>query len=153
MGRRAAGRHPGSIERRRTASCCGADRNFLPHNYSRGQNAMDAGAPALAPRASGAHFSLLSADDLYLFNQGTHVKLYDKLGAHQSTVDGDAGTQFAVWAPHARDLNVEAYGCGCYALRPRATSGIWEGFIPGQGAGTVYNYRVISQFGAFQAEK
>jgi 1,4-alpha-glucan branching enzyme len=105
------------------------------------------------PRHGGGAESLLSADDLYLFNQGTHVRLYDKLGAHLRTVDGARGVQFAVWAPNAREVTVEAYGQGSYPLRPRANSGIWEAFAPNLSAGAIYKYRVVSRFGAYQAAK
>jgi len=49
---------------------------------------------------------LLTDDDLYLFNQGSHFRLYDKLGAHLMTVDGRVGTYFAVWAPEALEVYV-----------------------------------------------
>jgi 1,4-alpha-glucan branching enzyme len=114
---------------------------------------MDRNDALVIDRESLAHASLLSADDLYLFNQGTHVKLYDKLGAHPRRIDGTAGVQFAVWAPNAREATVEAYGRGSYPLRPRADSGIWENFIPGLEPGTIYKYRIVSQFGGYQAEK
>ena len=105
-----------------------------------------------ADRGAGAE-SLLSADDLYLFNQGTHVRLYDKLGAHLRTVNGAHGVQFAVWAPNAREVTVEAYGQGSYPLGPRANSGIWETFVPNLSAGAIYKYRVVSRFGAYEGEK
>src|SRR5438309_12117325 len=51
-------------------------------------------------------FSLLTDHDLYLFNEGTHYRLYDKLGAHVVTHDGVKGTYFAVWAPNAEAVSV-----------------------------------------------
>src|SRR5688572_33367599 len=50
--------------------------------------------------------SHLTNEDLYLFNEGSHFRLYDKLGAHPTEVDGIAGTHFAVWAPNARSVSV-----------------------------------------------
>src|SRR5215510_5311321 len=50
--------------------------------------------------------SLLSDHDLYLFNEGSHVKLYERLGAHIRTINGTAGTNFAVWAPDAEQVFV-----------------------------------------------
>ena len=50
--------------------------------------------------------SLLNADDLFLFNEGTHNRIYEKLGAHPSTVNGESGTFFSVWAPSARSVSV-----------------------------------------------
>ena len=106
---------------------------------------------AAEPR--GQRASLLTADDLYLFNQGTHVQLYDKLGAHPRTLDGAPGVQFAVWAPNARSVSVEAYGRGSFPLRPRADSGIWEAFVPGLSAGILYKYRVASRQNSYRADK
>ena len=75
--------------------------------------------------------SLLSDQDLYLFNEGTHLRLYDKLGAHPR----DDGTHFAVWAPNASAVGVMGDWNGWDADRQpltlRGPSGIWEGFVPG----------------------
>lgn len=108
---------------------------------------------AQAERPRGAPESLLTADDLYLFNQGTHVQLYDKLGAHPRTLDGAPGVQFAVWAPNAKSVTVEAYGQGSFPLRPRADSGIWDAFVPGLAAGAIYKYRIVSRLNGYLIEK
>jgi hypothetical protein len=50
--------------------------------------------------------SLLKDDDIYLFKEGTHLRLYEKLGAHPLTVEGEDGTYFAVWAPDAKRVFV-----------------------------------------------
>ncbi|HEV3005719.1 MAG TPA: alpha-amylase family glycosyl hydrolase, partial [Pirellulales bacterium] len=97
--------------------------------------------------------SLLTDDDLYLFNEGSHVRLYEKLGAHTLTLDGLPGVQFAVWAPNAREVTVEAFGEGNHPLRPRASSGIWEGFVPGLAPGALYKYRIHSRVDDYQVEK
>ena len=47
--------------------------------------------------------------DTYLFAQGNHYEIFDKLGAHVETIDGVTGTRFAVWAPHARSVSVVGY--------------------------------------------
>jgi hypothetical protein len=52
------------------------------------------------------HISLLSDDDLYLFNQGSHFRLYEKLGAHPMRREGLQGSYFAVWAPDAEQVFV-----------------------------------------------
>src|SRR4030043_1891628 len=79
--------------------------------------------------------SLLSEDDLYLFNEGTHYKLYEKLGAHHMTVDGQAGTYFAVWAPNASEVYVigdfNGWDRTKHRLQHRGKSGIREGFFGG----------------------
>jgi 1,4-alpha-glucan branching enzyme len=100
--------------------------------------------------------SRLTEQDLYLFNEGTHLRLGDKLGAHLMTVDGVAGTMFAVWAPAARKVHVMAdfngWSKNKHPLKPRASSGIWEGFIPGAGAGALYKYWISNPSG-HKAEK
>ena len=50
--------------------------------------------------------TLITSMDLHLFNEGSHNRLYEKLGAHLVTVDGQAGTYFAVWAPDAERISV-----------------------------------------------
>src|SRR6059058_2428453 len=88
--------------------------------------------------------SLLTDFDLYLFNEGTHVRVYEKLGAHVVTVDGEAGVAFAVWAPNADDVSVigefNNWDADCTPLHPRGSSGIWQGFVPGVGQGAQYKY-------------
>ena len=83
--------------------------------------------------------SLLTDDDLYLFNEGNHYRLYHKLGAHGLKDKGVAGTYFAVWAPDAEQVWVtgdfNGWDKGSHPLAHRAQSGIWEGFIPGLGPG------------------
>jgi 1,4-alpha-glucan branching enzyme len=110
-------------------------------------------ATAITKQRTTAPASLLTSDDLYLFNEGTHAGLYEKLGAHPATVDGVAGSFFGVWAPNARQVAVEAYGQGSFPLRSRGNSGIWEGFVPGVGQGAIYKYRVVSNFGNYEVDK
>jgi 1,4-alpha-glucan branching enzyme len=101
--------------------------------------------------------SLLSDNDLYLFNEGTHLRLYDKLGAHPGEQDGKAGVFFAVWAPDASAVSVigdfNGWTRGANKLRPRATSGIWEGFIAGMQPGEVYKYHIASRHHGFAVDK
>src|SRR6516225_5126737 len=96
------------------------------------------------PPISLAPVSLLTPHDLYLFNEGTHYRLYEKLGSHPMTVNGVAGTHFAVWAPAAERVSVigdfDGWRRDIHALEPRESSGIWEGFIPGIGPGACYKY-------------
>jgi 1,4-alpha-glucan branching enzyme len=103
------------------------------------------------------NIKLLSDQDLYLFNEGNHLRLYDKLGAHLAEVDGAEGTHFAVWAPNARQVFVTGDFNGWNKernpLHQRAASGIWEGFIPGVKAGQNYKYFIVSNFENFSAEK
>ena len=50
--------------------------------------------------------SMLSDDDIYLFNEGSHYRLYQKLGAHFRNIDGQDGVYFDVWAPNAEYVSV-----------------------------------------------
>jgi len=101
--------------------------------------------------------TLLTADDLHLFNEGTHYRLYDKLGAHQMVVDGEAGTYFAVWAPDARHVYVmgdfNRWNKTSHPLLPRERSGIWEGFVPGVGRGDLYKFHVMSRYHGYRVDK
>ncbi|MGA2159027.1 MAG: 1,4-alpha-glucan branching protein GlgB [Dehalococcoidia bacterium] len=103
------------------------------------------------------NFSLLSDDDLYLFNEGSHLRLYERLGAHPLSIGSLEGTYFAVWAPNARRINVSGDFNGWdkhgFELRSRQGSGIWEGFIPGVGKGMLYKYHIDSNVGRFEVDK
>ncbi len=93
--------------------------------------------------------SLLTDQDIYLFKEGTHFRLYDKLGAHLHTHKGAEGTLFALWAPNAFQVSVvgdfNGWDCEAHPLVPRWDgSGIWEGFVPGVGQGMIYKYFITS---------
>jgi len=101
--------------------------------------------------------SLLTNDDLFLFNEGSHYGLYEKLGSHPIMVDGVEGTYFAVWAPNAKQVCVTGDFSGwdnsrC-PLRPNGQSGIWEGFIPGVSKGAIYKYYIVSHGRGYRVEK
>ncbi|MCJ7510416.1 MAG: 1,4-alpha-glucan branching enzyme, partial [Dehalococcoidia bacterium] len=101
--------------------------------------------------------TLFTKDDLYLFNEGTHFHLYEKLGAHRMTVDGEEGMYFAVWAPDARHVfvvgNFNGWDKGSHPLRPRGRSGIWEGFVPGVRRGALYKYHIVSRYKGYRVDK
>ncbi len=95
--------------------------------------------------------SRLSEMDIYLFKQGTHTKLYDKLGAHAMVQEDKAGVCFAVWAPNAQYVSVRGdfnhYNTASHPLHLRDDeSGIWEGFIEGVEQGLTYKYHIVSKF-------
>jgi 1,4-alpha-glucan branching enzyme len=97
-------------------------------------------------------FSLLTEFDISLFQSGKHFRMYQKLGSHLVECDGEQGVYFAVWAPHARQVSVtgtfNAWNPKSHVLLPRwDKSGIWEGFIPNIGKGTVYKYHITMQNG------
>jgi 1,4-alpha-glucan branching enzyme len=102
-------------------------------------------------------YSRLTADDLHLFNEGSHFRLFDKLGAHPVTHQDQAGVYFAVWAPDAEQVSVigdfNQWNNSTHCLRSRDQSGIWEGFVPGLAKGTVYKYHVASRYHGYRADK
>ncbi|MEE9527583.1 MAG: 1,4-alpha-glucan branching protein GlgB [Syntrophobacteria bacterium] len=89
--------------------------------------------------------------DLYLFGQGDHQKIYEKLGAHPMEVNGVKGVYFAVWAPNARNVSVignfNVWHGGKHQMRVLGSSGVWELFVPDIGVGEVYKYEVKDQSG------
>ncbi len=104
------------------------------------------------------HSGLLTDQDIYLFRQGNHFRLYEKLGSHIGAVDGMQGTHFAVWAPNAKKVSVigdfNGWDPDPHPLKVREDgSGLWEGFIPGIGAGTLYKYRVVSHYNNYTVNK
>ena len=102
--------------------------------------------------------ALLSAHDIYLLKEGTHGRLYDRLGSHPGKVGGVAGTAFAVWAPNARQVFVMGEfngwnpGSDSLTLRDDA-SGVWQGFVPAVGHGAAYKYRVVAAAGGHGVDK
>jgi 1,4-alpha-glucan branching enzyme len=88
----------------------------------------------------------LGEQDLYLFGKGDERKLYDKLGAQMQTIDGVAGTSFAVWAPNAQRVSVigdfNGWDGRRHAMRSLGSSGVWEIFIPGVGEGALYKFEI-----------
>jgi 1,4-alpha-glucan branching enzyme len=102
-------------------------------------------------------YTRLGPDDVYLFNEGSHLRLYDKLGAHLVEHNGQPGAYFAVWAPNAESVHVigdfNGWDRHNRALSPCGQSGIWEGFIPGIGKGEVYKYYISSRVKRYRVEK
>jgi len=93
--------------------------------------------------------SMLGDQDLHLFNEGTHFRLHDKLGAHLGMRGGVHGAFFAVWAPDAESVSVigdwNGWDPTAHPLRPRGRSGVLEGFAPGVRRGALYKLRVVSR--------
>ena len=94
-----------------------------------------------------AHGPVLGPMDDYLLVEGTHQRLYNRLGAHLMIHEDVEGTLFAVWAPNARRVSVVGdfnhWDGRRHQMRKRVDSGIWEIFAPGVGEGINYKYEII----------
>ncbi len=102
--------------------------------------------------------SLFTEFDIQLFQAGKHYRLYEKFGSHVTTLHGETGTYFAVWAPSAKSVSVIGdfnFWTGQeHQLNVRWDgSGIWEGFIPNIGKGSVYKYKIHSSHNNIITEK
>ena len=95
--------------------------------------------------------------DAHLFCEGTHARIYEKLGAHLTVHDGVAGTLFAVWAPNASAVSVVGDFNGWRShdtpLTQRADAGIWTAFVPKVGRGDLYKYRITAADGRVLPDK
>ena len=93
---------------------------------------------------------LLTEFDSYLFGEGTHYQIYEKMGAHLTTIDNISGVYFAVWAPNARNVSIigdfNSWDGRKHQMR-RGNTGIWDLFIPELTVGTVYKYEIKSPEG------
>lgn len=93
----------------------------------------------------------ISQDDQYLFAQGTHYDIYEKLGAHPSCEDGVDGMFFAVWAPNAKQVYVigefNDWNESETPMKRIGPGGIHSVFVPGVGTGVLYKYLIITQAG------
>lgn len=100
----------------------------------------------------------LTDHDAFLFKEGNHFQLYNKLGSHVVERDDTRGVLFAVWAPNALTVSVigpfNRWNKEAHKLGSRSdSSGIWEGFIPALDKGTVYKYHITSKYNNYQIEK
>ncbi|WP_315549140.1 1,4-alpha-glucan branching protein GlgB [Microbacterium aurum] len=109
------------------------------------------GAPDFRADDPYRHLPSLGEMDQYLIGEGRHEELWRVLGAHVRHYDGVSGVSFAVWAPHARAVRVtgdfNAWDGQGHALRSLGSSGVWELFVPGLGAGTTYKYEILTHRG------
>src|ERR1700716_1739295 len=131
-----------------------------------GVSGKSVGAPALGRPAAGAAAAtpdlrqpttLLSDWDYHLFNEGSHHRLWDKLGSHPMERNGVIGTMFAVWAPNAASVSVvgdwNGWNDRSNPLESRGESGIWEGFVAGVHKGMKYKYHIRSKHNGYQVDK
>jgi 1,4-alpha-glucan branching enzyme len=91
--------------------------------------------------------SQLSEFDLHLMREGTHYRIWDKLGAHVVSIDGVDGVRFVVWAPNARRVSVvgdfNRWDGRRHSMRKHAGNGLWEIFVPDVKAGDNYKYEIL----------
>jgi 1,4-alpha-glucan branching enzyme len=101
--------------------------------------------------------SLLSADDIYLFNEGTNHRLYERFGSHLTSEEGIAGVHFAVWAPNADRVSVigdfNRWDKHATPLKEVGHSGIWQGFLQGIEQGAHYKYHIASRHTGYRVDK
>lgn len=103
--------------------------------------------------------------DRYLYNNGRHYEIYEKLGAHPENYEGNDGMYFAVWAPHGSQVSVvgdfNGWDPEANPMTQLADSGIWEAFVSGLSVGELYKYAITTRSGkilfkadpyAFQSE-
>jgi 1,4-alpha-glucan branching enzyme len=103
-------------------------------------------------------FSLFTDQDIYLFREGNHFNLYDKLGSHPLFLNDVKGSYFAVWAPNAQTVSVmgdfNQWDKTSHPLKMRQDgSGLWEGFIPGLSQGATYKYHLTSRYNHYEVDK
>lgn len=100
---------------------------------------------------------VLGPTDDFLIAQGTHLRLFDKLGAHLLEHEGASGVHFAVWAPNASLVSVVGdfndWDHRRHPMRRRADIGVWEVFIPEIGEHRTYKYRIVGADGTVQPLK
>src|SRR3954452_3695755 len=89
---------------------------------------------------------VISDYDLYLFGEGKHTRIYDKLGAHVLRLDGVDGAHFGVWAPNAGRVSVvgdfNGWDGRVHPMRALGSSGVWEIFLPGVREGQRYKLEI-----------
>jgi len=95
--------------------------------------------------------------DLHLFGEGNHQRAYEKFGAHCGNADGRPGVHFAVWAPNGGAVSVvgdfNQWRPGANPLHLHAQAGVWEGFVPDLGSGTLYKYHIVSRSSEYAVDK
>jgi 1,4-alpha-glucan branching enzyme len=102
--------------------------------------------------------SIFSDFDLYLFGQGKHYQIYEKMGAHPRTVNGISGINFAVWAPNALAVSIigdfNSWTRGSHSMNLRHQDlGVWECFMPGLKVGALYKYAIYSRYNNYAVDK
>lgn len=121
--------------------------NIIPYRLQ-----VDFGIEPLSTFYDCYSFSPVISDyDLYLYNQGNHYEIYNKLGAHPWTHQNVSGVLFAVWAPSATRISVigdfNQWDGRRHQMRSRGSSGVWELFVPHLREGMLYKFEIRTQKG------
>ncbi|MEO8217054.1 MAG: 1,4-alpha-glucan branching protein GlgB [Acidobacteriota bacterium] len=99
----------------------------------------------------------MTDSDIYLFNEGNHHRLYEKLGAHFGRDEGRSGVWFAVWAPAAASVSVAGdfneWSPDATPMGRRGSSGIWEGFVSGLEERALYKFHIVSAVNGYEVDK
>jgi len=100
----------------------------------------------------------ITEDDLYLFKQGKHYRLFDKLGSHLTNWADVSGTTFSVWAPNAKYVSVigsfNHWNPDMHPMTQKSNnSGVWEVFVPDVEQGATYKYHIISCYNNFRVDR
>lgn len=100
----------------------------------------------------------ITEQDQYLFNEGSHFRLYDKLGSHPIIENGKVvAVSFAVWAPNAERVSVigdfNGWNRDSHPMQPVGGSGIWQIVLEGIDTGTIYKYFIASRHNGYRVEK
>ena len=135
-----------------------AEKKRVPKQQPRASGVLEvASSVAKAPTASTRPVAFLGEQDLFLFNEGSHIRVYEKLGAHPTRLGDAEGVNFAVWAPNAEQVSVigefNAWDKTSHVLHPQGQSGIWSRFFPDVRAGTMYKYHIVSRHDGYSVDK
>jgi 1,4-alpha-glucan branching enzyme len=99
----------------------------------------------------------MGEQDLHLFNEGTHCRVYRRLGCHPARVAGQDGAAFGLWAPNAEAVSLvgdfNGWDRESHPLSALGGSGIWQGFVPGLGDGAIYKYHLRSKLNGYEVDK
>ena len=107
--------------------------------------------------ADAPRITLLSDEDLYLFHEGSHFRMYERMGAQLMEARGERGVCFSVFAPAAASVSVigdfNGWRAGAHELLPRGEQGVFERFIPRVQPGAAYKFHIVSKVGGYTVDK
>src|SRR3954468_18062018 len=109
------------------------------------------------PAAAAEKAVSLTGHDQYLFREGTHSRLYEKLGAHFVKDEAGSATLFAVWAPNAESVSVvgdfNSWDPRTNPMRSTGEGGIWQARVPQAKPGSVYKFHIVSRSSGYRVDK